>query len=245
MFSDEKAEHEIYAPVAIPGGHDWGEWVVTKEPTTTAEGEETRTCKRDPSHKETRAIPMVEMPITYEFSYGAGQAWAQESAVELRFIVKRSVDDDMSMTHFMKVAVDGTPVPPLGYDIQADSVDILLKPAYLDSLEVGEHVLTVTFDDGSVEAAFSIREAGSVIPVDPVGPTDPDGRSGLPTWAWVAIGVAGAGALVFAGTKVPDWLKKRRRAKRRRERLARLEASSSAETHAATRTETRTPHVRR
>lgn len=43
-------EHE-----EIPAlGHDWGEWVVTREATTTQEGEETRTCLNDPSHKETR-----------------------------------------------------------------------------------------------------------------------------------------------------------------------------------------------
>ena len=42
-----------------PNGHDWGEWTVTKAATTSAAGEETRTCKRDASHKETRAIPKL------------------------------------------------------------------------------------------------------------------------------------------------------------------------------------------
>ena len=40
-------------------GHDWGEWAVTKPATTSAAGEETRTCKRDKSHTETRAIPKL------------------------------------------------------------------------------------------------------------------------------------------------------------------------------------------
>ena len=40
-------------------GHDWGEWRVTKPATTSAAGEETRTCKRDASHKDTRAIPKL------------------------------------------------------------------------------------------------------------------------------------------------------------------------------------------
>ena len=40
-------------------GHDWGEWRVTKPATTSAAGEETRTCKRDASHTETRAIPKL------------------------------------------------------------------------------------------------------------------------------------------------------------------------------------------
>ena len=38
-------------------GHDWGEWKVTKEATTTSEGEKSRVCKNDSSHKETEVIP--------------------------------------------------------------------------------------------------------------------------------------------------------------------------------------------
>ncbi len=38
-------------------GHDWGAWQVTTPATCTKEGMETRTCKRDPSHVETRTIP--------------------------------------------------------------------------------------------------------------------------------------------------------------------------------------------
>ena len=38
-------------------GHDWGDWTVTTPATCTNEGVETRTCKRDPSHVETRTIP--------------------------------------------------------------------------------------------------------------------------------------------------------------------------------------------
>ena len=39
--------------------HDWGEWVQTKAPTETEPGEETRTCKNDPSHIETRGISVL------------------------------------------------------------------------------------------------------------------------------------------------------------------------------------------
>lgn len=40
-------------------GHDWGEWGVTKPATTSAAGVETRVCKRNASHTETRAIPKL------------------------------------------------------------------------------------------------------------------------------------------------------------------------------------------
>ena len=42
-----------------PNGHDWGAWAVTTPATTSAAGVETRVCKRDGSHTETRAIPKL------------------------------------------------------------------------------------------------------------------------------------------------------------------------------------------
>ena len=56
-------------------GHDWGEWVVTKPATTSAEGVETRTCKRDASHTETHDIPkLTPAPSGGGSSSGSGGA---------------------------------------------------------------------------------------------------------------------------------------------------------------------------
>ncbi len=43
--------------------HDWGDWTVTKKATVTAEGEETRICKNDPTHTETRVIPKLNVTV--------------------------------------------------------------------------------------------------------------------------------------------------------------------------------------
>ena len=61
LFSDAEGKNEITleATVVKATGHDWGEWVVTKAATQEADGEETRTCKNDASHTETRTIPKV------------------------------------------------------------------------------------------------------------------------------------------------------------------------------------------
>lgn len=40
-------------------GHDWGAWAVTTSPTTSAAGVETRVCKWNTTHTETRAIPKL------------------------------------------------------------------------------------------------------------------------------------------------------------------------------------------
>ena len=76
LFSDADGTHEIAAPVEIPAGHDWGEWEVTKEPTTTEEGEKTRVCKRDSSHTETMAIaPKGETEEPYEIAMTEDLIW--------------------------------------------------------------------------------------------------------------------------------------------------------------------------
>ena len=61
-FSDADGKNEIEKEdtVVKATGHDWGDWVVTKEPTKSEKGSETRTCKNDASHKETREVPALE-----------------------------------------------------------------------------------------------------------------------------------------------------------------------------------------
>ena len=51
-FKEQTKEAEIKAT-----GHDWGEWIVVKAATEDNKGEESRICKNDPSHVETREIP--------------------------------------------------------------------------------------------------------------------------------------------------------------------------------------------
>ena len=42
-----------------PVGHEWGEWITTKEATNDEAGEWQRTCKNDPTHVETVTIPKL------------------------------------------------------------------------------------------------------------------------------------------------------------------------------------------
>ena len=55
--------------ITIPAlGHNWGEWVRTKEPTETQPGEEKRTCGNDLSHTETREVPPLG-PLEVRLSF--------------------------------------------------------------------------------------------------------------------------------------------------------------------------------
>ena len=44
-------------------GHDWDEWVTVKEATEEEEGLKERTCRNDPTHKESEVIPKIEKAI--------------------------------------------------------------------------------------------------------------------------------------------------------------------------------------
>lgn len=68
-------------------GHDWGEWRITKPATTSAAGEETRTCKRDASHTETRAIPKLTPAPS-----GGGSSGGSSSAPAITVPVSGSGD---------------------------------------------------------------------------------------------------------------------------------------------------------
>ena len=60
----------MQAPETVAAlGHSWGEWTVTKQPTYTEEGEESRTCSVC-NEKETRAVAAL----------GLGQKFADEVA---------------------------------------------------------------------------------------------------------------------------------------------------------------------
>ena len=52
-------------------GHDWGNWIVTTPATETEQGVETRTCKHNGSHKETRPIEKLEREKTPEAVFTA------------------------------------------------------------------------------------------------------------------------------------------------------------------------------
>ena len=79
--------------------HEWGEWVVTTEPTCVAEGEETRVCELDESHKETRPISIDpdahewgEWVVTTEPSYTEEGEETRTCKNDSKHVERRPVD---------------------------------------------------------------------------------------------------------------------------------------------------------
>ena len=95
--------------VSVPAlGHDWGEWTETKAPSCTEPGEETRTCKRDGTHKETREIPPT--------GHTPGEA-VHENEVPATCTEPGSYDAVVCCTVCgAELSRETVPVPALGHD---------------------------------------------------------------------------------------------------------------------------------
>ena len=159
LFSDAEGTESIAEPVVLPAlGHDWSDWVVVKEPTTTEPGLETRTCKNDPTHTESREISVIT--ISYRDVSGDGSSFTKGSSKDLAFVFKRSYEDSEAFSHFTGIEVDGYVADSSDYTAESGSVIVTLAAAYLETLSVGEHTLTALFDDGNdVTVSFTVKKA--------------------------------------------------------------------------------------
>lgn len=174
-------------------GHDWGEWVVTKEPTETEEGEEARTCSRDASHVETRAIPKLDPAnVAYRVAQGDGAKWVKDSGATLTFVFKRNVNDGEAFSHFVGIRLDGAIVDASNYTAEPGSVVVTLNASYLEGLATGTHTLEALFNDGNSTAAeFTVEPAVEQAAKD----GDGSGKAG----AGAGPAAAGKGALSSTG----------------------------------------------
>ena len=136
-------------------GHEWSEWKVTKEPTESTDGEETRECDRC-HEKETRPISKL---VRYYFSEGDGSTWTKNSEDGLTMRVKRSSDDETTFNHCLGVLVDGNLLNADEVKLEAGSVILTMQPAFLNKLETGKHDIIVVFDDGQATGEFYIKAA--------------------------------------------------------------------------------------
>ena len=101
----------------------------------------------------------VEAPVTYSIVSGAGGEWTQDSEDSLRFTAKRSCNDDRTYGCFRGIDVDGNAVEESAYEKEKGSLILTLPADYLKTLSVGEHTLTLVFEDVlTAETTFTILE---------------------------------------------------------------------------------------
>ena len=80
------------------------------------------------------------------------------SAEDAVITVHRSHFDETCFAHFTGVMIDGQPLEEgTDYTAAAGSTVITLKAAMLEKLPVGEHAVTVSFDDGQAETGLIVN----------------------------------------------------------------------------------------
>lgn len=64
-------------PYGETGDHEWGEWQQTKAPTCTEKGTETRVCKNNPEHTETRDVEMTAHDVGTNWLHDETNHWKE------------------------------------------------------------------------------------------------------------------------------------------------------------------------
>ncbi|MBR5044992.1 MAG: InlB B-repeat-containing protein, partial [Clostridia bacterium] len=138
-------------------------------------------------------------PISYPVFSGEDSEWTKGSDKDVVITVKRSDADDTCLDHFIGVEIDGNPLErDVDYTAAKGSVVITLKAATLEKLSVGEHTVTVIFDDGRVDTKLTIKAAPNN---DPVSPQTGD-NSHIGLWiALMVISFCGLSATLVIGKK--------------------------------------------
>ena len=82
---------------------------------------------------------------------GANQEWTKRSKEGLTFKV------DTDINEFKKVLVDGKELKDTDYDIKSGSTIVTLKSSFLDTLSAGKHQIRLEFNNGTIEAYFTVK----------------------------------------------------------------------------------------
>jgi len=96
---------------------------------------------------------------SYSATAGDGSTWTKGSSDPLTFTFKNSVDDSKTYKAFKGAKVDGADVPETAMATAEGSLVLSLTTTYLETLSVGEHKLTVAFEDGEATATFTVKAA--------------------------------------------------------------------------------------
>ena len=171
-----------------PLGHDWGDWKVTALPTGDEAGRETRVCRRDESHTQSRGLRYAFTSDQYQWTKGSKNGLT----VAVRNVAEDG-DDSTTIDRFHAVYVDDGECTD--FTKKKGSVILTLSPGSLKDLSVGEHTVKVEFKIGDtvipVEHSFTVVEPAAV-------PSPGTGESGAASVVCVALMLLAAYGAVYA-----------------------------------------------
>ena len=121
--------------------------------------------------------------------------------------VNRKPDDSVTYDKYTGAQMDGKALPEGSHTTAKGSLILTLKAAYLDTLAVGDHKLTIAFEDGKATATVKIKEAEPAPkPTKKPKPVPRTGDGSTPA-LWLGLTVAG---LILIGGAVILWNRKKR-----------------------------------
>lgn len=154
----------------------------TAEPTATPEPTAEPTATPAPTTEPTATPAPTQTPGEQLPSAPTGAVTVTEgdqTAVGIKVEAK--------FDSFLCALLDGKELDKANYDLQEGSIIVTLKPEYVKTLAVGEHVLRVETTDGYAEMKFEVKAKSpnpdtSATPAPTTAPTQPDngGSSNLP-----------------------------------------------------------------
>ena len=192
-------EGTLVTLTAVPDeGWEFAEWKVVSGGVTITDNAFTIGTENVEISAVFREKP-APVPFEYFCYSGANQDHVKKSGRDAVFVIKRSIDDQVTYSRFLKIRTDGTDVAAANYTTEEGSIVITLKAAWLDTLPVGAHTLGVIFSDGAAEIPFSVSQEDPAPPT--VVPHTGDGTS-PPMWLGIVLlGLLGIGILTVSGKK--------------------------------------------
>ncbi|WP_400260559.1 chitobiase/beta-hexosaminidase C-terminal domain-containing protein [Candidatus Methanomassiliicoccus intestinalis] len=99
-----------------------------------------------------KAYLTVRAPSAYQVIEGANSEWTLGGSEDLNF----KADGDF--TKFIEIMVDDVKLNNTAYTVQTGTI-VTLNVAYLQTLNIGTHVLKVIYEDGNAETLFTVKAA--------------------------------------------------------------------------------------
>ena len=104
--------------------------------------------------------PSTDSNVTYKSDVDEKLTWTKGSGKDLTFTIKTAEGEDDSFYHFDSLKIDDkTLARGTDYNVTKGSTIITIKAATMEALELGEHTISVVFDNGIYETTLSIQAA--------------------------------------------------------------------------------------
>ena len=144
-----------------------------------------------PSQDVDLSVTLSEKAVEYRVTEGSDSEYTPGSGEAMRFVFKRNFDDSLTIEHFAGAFVDGRELTEgTDYTKSAGSVIIELQPSFMETLDPGDHTLTISFDDANdVSVPFNVKAAAV-----PPGPDDQP-ATGVYSSMWLYTWLLAAAAL--------------------------------------------------